>query len=76
MHKFYKGDNFVEMYKDNSQQYTRKVNYKIINGLQHRTEEYISKTSPDSNYIQEFVKDVSGKLIKVISNGKVILNLK
>ena len=39
----------------------------------HHIEIFTSKTSPESNYINEFVRDMKGKLVKVINNGKVLI---
>jgi hypothetical protein len=73
--KSYSNNGCVETYKSQTQEYIRKC-YVITKGnFKHFIEEFISRTSPDKNYVLEFVRDVSDKLVKIISNGKV-LNLK
>ena len=72
-HKYYHGDDLIEKYRDSNQEYTRKIYYKVKNGFKHRIEEFISKTSPDKNYVHESVRDASDKLVKFIQNGKVVV---
>ncbi|MBO6273551.1 hypothetical protein J6O48_12340 [bacterium] len=60
----------IETFKNSSQEYTRKAYTKIENGLKHHIDNYNSKTNPKSNYINDFIYDMSNKLIKIISNGK------
>lgn len=71
MHKEYFENGYVETFKNATQEYTRKAYTIIKDTLTHRVEEYISKTSPENNYINEFVRDLSGKLIRIINNGKI-----
>ena len=73
MHKDYLPNGMVETFKDKFQEYTRTIHIKVIDSMTHRIEEYCSKTSPDSNYINEYIRDVSGRLVKIINNGKEIL---
>ncbi len=61
---------FVETFKNKYQEYTRKAYTKIEDGLKHNIDDFKSKTG--SSYINDFVYDLSGKLIKVISNGKSV----
>ena len=75
LHKEYSGDNMEETFKNKFQQYVRKVRFEQKDGFSRRIEEFISETSPKSNYVHEFIKDASGKLLQIISNGK-ILNLR
>lgn len=72
-HKYYHGDDLIEKYRDSNQEYTRKIHYKIKNGYRHRIEEYISETSPQKNYVHEFIRDASNKLVKIIQNGKIVV---
>lgn len=71
MMKTYSQDGCIETFKSNFQEYTRKTCTKIENSLKHRIEEYVSKTSPDKNYVHDFIYDLKGKLIKIVTNGKV-----
>lgn len=73
MHKEYLENGLVESFKNNSQEYVRKCYTIIKDGFKHSIEEYVSKTSPQKNYINEFVYDFMGNLIKLINNGKEIL---
>ena len=61
---------FVETFKNKYQEYTRKAYTKIEDGLKHHIDDFKSKTG--NSYINDFVYDLSGKLIKVISNGKSV----
>ena len=71
MSKTYTDNGMIEHFKNAFQEYTRKTYTIIENGIKHRVEEFKSKTSPNCNYINEFIYDISGKLIKLISNGKI-----
>lgn len=73
MHKEYSPNGMVETFKDKYQEYTRTIHIEIIDSMMHRIEEFCSKTSPKSNYVNEFIHDVSGKLVKIINNGKEII---
>ena len=72
MHKIYENEKETEIYKDNFQEYTRIIRYVKKGEFTHRIEEYISKTSPESNYVHEFIRDCTNKLVKMICNGTVI----
>lgn len=63
----------VEHYKNKYQEYTRTISEEIKNGFKHITENFISKTSPKSNYTNETIKELSGKLVQIIANGKQLL---
>ena len=71
MSKTYTENGMIEHFKNAFQEYTRKTYTIIENGIKHRVEEFKSKTNPNCNYINEFIYDISGKLIKLISNGKI-----
>lgn len=71
MSKTYTDNGMIEHFKNAFQEYTRKTYTIIENGIKHRVEEFNSKTSLNCNYINEFIYDISGKLIKLISNGKI-----
>ena len=71
MSKTYTDNGMIEHFKNAFQEYTRKTYTIIENGIKHRVEEFKSKTNPNCNYINEFIYDISGKLIKLISNGKI-----
>ena len=60
---------YTEYYKGRNIEYTRKAYIKKIKGLIHHIEEYTSKTNPSANYINEYIRDASGKLLKAIHNG-------
>lgn len=72
LHKEYTSDGCTETFKSESQEYTRETKTFIKDKFTHYVEKFTSKTSPKSSYINEFVRDAAGKLIKVICNGKVI----
>ncbi len=74
-HKEYTDNGCIETYKNQFQQYRRITKTELKDSNTHYIEEFISVTSPEKNYINEFVRDIAGKLIKVINNGKVV-NLK
>ena len=72
LHKDYTDSGYVETFKDKCQEYTRRV-YTVVKGsMTHRIEEYVSKSSPQKNYVSEFIRDSSNKLVRIITNGKVI----
>ena len=56
-----------------NQSYVRTMMDKVVNGLKVHTEEYISKTHPQNNYIHEITKDAKDKLISFVCNGKRVL---
>ena len=73
LHKKYEGNNkIIETCKDRFREYTRTTSFIKKGDYTHRIEEYVSKLSPDSNYIHEFIRDKADRLVKIISNGKVI----
>ena len=57
----------IETFKDKYQEYIRKAYTKIEGGLKHRIDDFQSKTG--KSYVNDFVYDMSGKLIKIINNG-------
>lgn len=63
----------IETFKDKYQQYIRKSCSKIEDGFKHKIDDFKSLTSPDKSYVNDFVHDKTGKLVKVISNGKIKL---
>ncbi|MBD5401997.1 hypothetical protein HDR58_04235 [bacterium] len=69
----YTQDGYIETCKTPTQEYTRTIKKFIKDSYIHQTEEYLSKTSPKSNYLNESIKNLSGKLVELISNGKTIL---
>ncbi len=71
-HKKYTQNGLIETYKSKNQEYTRIIKKETRGSYIYHIEEFISKTSPQSNYINEFVRDLAGKLVKIINNGKVI----
>lgn len=75
MHKKYLDDGYIETCKTRTQEYTRTIRNFIENGFKHQTEEYVSKTKPEANYFNESIRDTFGKLVKIISNKKVIFEL-
>ena len=58
---------FIETFKSRFQEYTRKSYIKFVNGFKHSIDEYVSKTRPDKNYINEFIYNAQEKLVKVIT---------
>ena len=72
MHKKYEDEKVTEIYKDRFQEYTRITRFVKKGEFTHRIEEYISKTSPENNYVHEFIRDCADKLVKMICNGKII----
>ena len=58
---------FIEHYKSKTQEYTRKACTKFIDGAKHTIDEFISKTSPERSYINEFIYDLQNKLKDVIT---------
>ncbi len=63
-------DGFIETYKSKTQEYIRKSYTKIENNLKHHIDDYKSRTG--KSYYNDFVHDIFGNLIKIITNGKVI----
>lgn len=73
LHKKYEKDGkIIETCKDRFQEYTRTVSFDKKGEFTHRIEEYVSKLTPENNYVHEFIKDSTNKLVKIICNGKVI----
>ncbi len=60
----------TEYYKSKTQEYTRVITKENKDSFEHRKIVYTSKTSPDSNYIQETIRNIKGKLVAFIVNGK------
>ena len=60
---------FVETYKSKSQEYTRKSYIKIEDGLKHSVDDF--RSASGKSYINDFVHDLSGNLVKIIANGRV-----
>lgn len=72
LHKDYTENGFIETFKNKYQEYTRIFTLEKKGEYIHRIEKFMSKTSPDKNYITEFIKDTSNNLLRIITNGKVI----
>ena len=74
LHKeYYKKANeegVIETFKNKTQEYVRKSYTKFESGLKHVFDDFRSKTG--KNYINDFVYDKSGNLVKIINNGKMI----
>lgn len=62
---------YIETYASTHQEYIRKVYEKTEDGFRHVVDDFKSKTG--KSYINDFVHDLSGKLVKIISNGKVTM---
>ena len=62
---------FVETFKSRFQEYVRKSYIRIEEGLKHHIDDYTSNTKPENSYINDFVYDLKGKLITVISHKKL-----
>lgn len=75
MHKEYTPDGCIETYKSRTQEYIRVIKTFVQDSYIHHVEKFTSKTSPEKSYVNEFISDKLGKLVKIINNGKVI-NLK
>lgn len=75
LHKEYSHDGLIETYKNKTQEYVRELRTVIENNFTRCIEIFKSKTSPQNNYVNEYIRDISGRLVKIINNGKVI-NLK
>lgn len=73
MSKKYVNDGHIETCKTPNQEYIRTCRSFIKDGFKHYIEEFVSKTKPANNYCNESIRDSFGKLVKMISNGKVIL---
>lgn len=70
--KYYKSaceEGYIETFKNKYQQYIRKSCTKIVNGLKHSIDDFKSITSSHKSYVNDFVYDKTGKLIKIIQNG-------
>lgn len=52
--------------------YVRTIIDKIVDGLNVRTEEYVSKTNPENNYLYEITRFFDGKMKSFICNGKKV----
>lgn len=74
LHKdYYETDSekgLVETFKNSAQNYVRKVYTKFESGLRHNIDEYVSKSDPQASYINDFIYDLNGKFIKLISHKK------
>ena len=57
----------------NEESYVRTITDTVLDNKRIHKEEYISKTTPDNNYIHETIKDLNGKLLSFLCNGKKIL---
>ena len=71
-HKKYTSYGLIETYKNEHQEYRRIIKNEKRGSFVHHIEEFISKTSPKNNYVNEFIRDLTGKLVKIINNGKII----
>ena len=71
-HKEYTSNGCIETYKSKTQEYVREIKTVVKDSFTHMIETYTSKTSPECNYVNEFVRDITGKLVKIINNGKMI----
>ena len=74
MHKeYFETENekgFIEIFKNQFQEYVRKSSTKIENGVKHVIDDYTSKSSPENSYINDFVYDLKGNLQKLITLKK------
>ena len=71
-HKKYTPDGLIETYKNQHQEYKRIIKNEKRGSFVYHIEEFISQTSPKNNYVNEFIRDFTGKLVKIINNGKII----
>lgn len=55
------------------QNYKRTITKEIKDSLIHITEEYLSTSAPSQNYLYKIIKNLEGKIISWISNGKKII---
>lgn len=69
----YLPNKMIEHYKNKSQEYTRTITKEINDSLYHITEVFESKTKPANNYINETIRNLEGKIVKMFANGKRIL---
>ena len=69
----YLPNKMIEHYKNKSQEYTRTITKEIKDSLYHITEVFESKTKPAKNYINETIRNLEGKIVKMFANGKRIL---
>lgn len=76
MQKEYVTDGFIETCKTPTQEYKRICRNFIKDGFQYYTEKYLSKNRPENNYYNESIRNMFGKLVKMISNGKIIFEQK
>ena len=76
LHKdYYEKDSekgYIETYKDTNQEYTRKTYTKFEDSIKRNVDEYTSKSNPKASYINEFIYDLSGKLLRILNNKKEI----
>ena len=75
LHKEYTPDGCIETYKSRTQEYIRVIKTFVKDSYTHYVEKFTSKTSPEKSYVNEFIRDIKGNLVKIINNGKII-NLK
>jgi len=73
-HFDYNEEGFVETFKNRESEYIRKSKTFIKNSYRYRIEKYIS-TNSKNNYVHEFITSLSGKLLRMTCNGKIILDL-
>jgi len=72
LHKEYIPEGCIETYKSKTQEYVRVIKTFVKDSFTHYVETFTSKTSPSSSYVNEFIRDMKGNLVKIINNGKVI----
>ncbi len=63
----------IENFNSKTMKYKRTITKEIIDSNLHYKELYESVTSPSNNYLYEIIKDLKGKTLSFICNGKKIL---
>ena len=70
--EYSKGKQVEHFQSKDGESYVRTIINKIVDGLQVKTEEYVSASNPQNNYLYEITRNYEGKLLKFLCNGKSV----
>jgi len=63
----------VEKFNSQAIQYIRTITNNIQDSIQYFMEKYESTSAPSNNYINEITRDLNGKMLTFLCNGKKVL---
>ena len=69
----YSAGKVVEKFNSKTIQYIRTITNNIQDSIQYFMEKYESTTAPSNNYINEITRDLNGKMLTFLCNGKKVL---